>query len=122
MLLDCGSNLKAVIMSDYESVPTVESNAFGGSTARDSLYSIVVPDELYDEWIAAPGWSDSTISGHIVYASEYFMPRIDCIDNAIGNFVQCKCMSGLDEMQASAWQLSSGSQYATVDSTGMVLK
>lgn len=32
---------------------------------------IVVPDALYDTWIAATNWSSSTIVSHIVKASEY---------------------------------------------------
>ena len=51
----------------HTSVPTLAStNAF---TSIASTCKIVVPDELYDEWIAATNWS--SVAKYIVKASEY---------------------------------------------------
>ena len=54
---------------EHEEIPSLAGiNSFQGI---QSDAKIVVPDALYDEWIAATNWSDSTIVGHIVKASEY---------------------------------------------------
>ena len=42
------------------------STMFGNT---NDTYKVIVPDALYDSWIAAYGWSD--IATHIVKASEY---------------------------------------------------
>jgi hypothetical protein len=53
-----------------EQVPTLDNvNAFG---SIPSDCKIVVPDNLYDEWIAATNWS--TYADRIVKASEYVEP------------------------------------------------
>lgn len=46
-------------------VPTLGSNAFGNMA---KIYKIIVPDSLYDEWIAAANWS--TYADYIYKASE----------------------------------------------------
>lgn len=51
------------VLSGY-SVPS----AFGNT---NNTYKVIVPDSLYDSWIAASGWS--TIASHIVKASEYLV-------------------------------------------------
>ena len=52
--------------STHEFVPTIASNTF---TNIASDCKIIVPDSLYDEWIAASNWS--TYASKIVKASEY---------------------------------------------------
>lgn len=50
-------------------VPSLlETNAFN-NIASDC--KIVVPDALYDEWIAATNWSSTSVSKYIVKASEF---------------------------------------------------
>lgn len=54
--------------SSHEAVPTLENiNAFSNITGK-----IVVPDNLYDEWIVATNWS--TYASRIVKASEFVEP------------------------------------------------
>lgn len=61
------SGLALVDFRTHTSVPTLAyTNAFS-SIASDC--KIVVPDELYDEWIAATNWS--SVAKYIVKASEY---------------------------------------------------
>jgi hypothetical protein len=47
-------------------VPTLSSNVFS-NIASDC--KIIVPDALYDEWIAASNWS--TYASYIIKASEF---------------------------------------------------
>lgn len=50
-------------------VPTLANkNAFGSMNANAK---IVVPDSLYSTWITTANWSDSSIVGHIISASDY---------------------------------------------------
>lgn len=52
---------------NHESVPTLKNtNAF---SSIPSDCKIVVPDALYDEWIAATNWS--TYAANIVKSSEF---------------------------------------------------
>lgn len=61
--------LELVDFSEATEVPALSNvNAFSNT---NNTYSIVVPDSLYSSWIASSNWSDSTIVGHIVKASEY---------------------------------------------------
>lgn len=56
--------------SRLSAVPSLSStNAF---YSMSNYASIVVPDSLYDQWIAATNWNSSSIVSHIVKASEYF--------------------------------------------------
>lgn len=43
-------------------------NAFSGLA---SDYKIIVPDALYDDWIAATNWSDASIVSHIMKQSDW---------------------------------------------------
>lgn len=52
--------------SSYTSVPTLGSNAFQNTNTNAK---IIVPDALYDQWIAATNWSN--MASYIVKASEY---------------------------------------------------
>lgn len=64
-------NCSACLRYDFtaaEAVPElVNVNAFNGHNAD---LRIIVPDALYNEWIATANWSNSNISEHIVKASE----------------------------------------------------
>ena len=63
------TSLELVDFSQATAVPTLANiNAFGNT---NSTYKIVVPDALYDTWIATARWSDTSIKPHIVKASEY---------------------------------------------------
>lgn len=51
-------------------VPTLQNyNAFDGDS---DTYKIVVPDSLYETWIATSQWSTSIVVSHITKASDYF--------------------------------------------------
>lgn len=45
-------------------------NAFNNAF-EDANAKIIVPDALYDDWIVAQNWSDSSIVSHIVKYSDY---------------------------------------------------
>lgn len=66
-MLDGCSALEVVDFSEATSVP----NLYYASTFQNtnSTFKIVVPDALYDQWIAASNWS--SYASHIVKASEY---------------------------------------------------
>lgn len=64
-----GTNCYNLILHDFrnaESVPTLASNCFNNANPN---MKIVVPDKLYNTWIAATNWS--AVSSNIVKASEY---------------------------------------------------
>lgn len=62
-------SLKVVDFRNHTSVPTLSgTNAFSNVNTG---CKIIVPDELYDSWIAATNWSNSTIASKIIKASEY---------------------------------------------------
>lgn len=61
--------LKKLDLTECTSVPSLPYiDAF--SNTNDN-YKIVVPDNLYDEWITTTNWSNATIVSHIVKESEY---------------------------------------------------
>ena len=60
--------LKCIDFTEHESVPVLPNlNAFSGI---QNDYKIVVPDSLYNDWIAATNWS--SLTSHIVKRSEYY--------------------------------------------------
>ena len=62
--------LEFIDFSQASAVPTLSAtNAFNNT---NSTFKIVVPDALYDTWVAASNWS--TFASHIVKASEYVVP------------------------------------------------
>lgn len=68
MLYGCTA-IEVVDFSQATAVPTLSNvNTF---TNTNNTYQIVVPDALYSTWITSTNWSDSTIVGHIVKASDY---------------------------------------------------
>lgn len=63
------TNCYNLILHDFrnaESVPTLGTNCFNNANPN---MKIVVPDKLYDTWIAATNWS--AVASKIVKASEY---------------------------------------------------
>ena len=60
------SSLELVDYHLATAVPAIDSSAFNGT---NTTFQIVVPDELYDTWIAATNWSAR--SSQIVKYSEY---------------------------------------------------
>lgn len=58
--------LKLMDFRDHTSVPTINSDTF---TGIPSDCKIIVPDALYDSWIAASNWS--TYASQIIKASKY---------------------------------------------------
>lgn len=60
------SSLQLVDCRKAISIPFLDELAF---TAASDTYKIVVPDALYDEWIAAENWTE--YASHIIKASEY---------------------------------------------------
>jgi hypothetical protein len=61
------SQLPAILFTEHTAVPTLSNTA-----AMSPKAIIVVPDALYDEWIAATNWS--SLASRIVKASEYVEP------------------------------------------------
>lgn len=67
----CFDNCKSLRLfdfSDFESIPTVNTNQLFESVYFN--YVIVVPDALYENWITASVWLN--VASHIVRASDYF--------------------------------------------------
>lgn len=60
--------LETVAFPNATAVPTLDN--VNGFANTGSLKQIVVPDALYDTWIAATNWKNSAIVGKIVKASE----------------------------------------------------
>ena len=61
------SNKFVIDMTECTSVPSLED--ISGFFTFSRIYTIVVPDELYDSWINATNWS--AIASHIVKQSDY---------------------------------------------------
>jgi hypothetical protein len=62
-------NMELCDLRNCEAVPTLANKNSFNYTSAD--LKIVVPDALYDEWITATNWSDSSIVSKITKASEY---------------------------------------------------
>ena len=68
------NNCNSCILYDFRTysrtaIPTIGTiNVFN---AINENAKIVVPDALYDAWIASPVWSDANIVSHIIKASDY---------------------------------------------------
>ena len=59
-------------MVDFRSANSVPSLAATSAfTGVNSNYKIVVPDSLYETWINATNWSNTSIVSHIIKASDY---------------------------------------------------
>jgi hypothetical protein len=64
-----GVSLRILDFRTHTSVPTLSRTDALNSIASDC--KIVVPDELYDSWIAATNWSSTSVAKYIVKASEF---------------------------------------------------
>lgn len=63
------TKLQLVDFSQATAVPALANvNAFNST---NTTYKIVVPDALYDTWIAATNWNNSNVVSHIVKVSDY---------------------------------------------------
>lgn len=61
-------SLKEIDCRDHTSVPTL--SAVSNLNNIDKNYRVIVPDSLYSTWISTGNWADSSVSSHIVKASE----------------------------------------------------
>ena len=59
------NTVEKIDFSDFSTIPTLDTNAFAN---MNKTAKIVVPDSLYEDWIAANNWS--TYANNIVKASE----------------------------------------------------
>ena len=66
MFMNC-TDLELVDMTGSIGVPTLED--VGNFENTNGTYKIVVPDSLYDTWIAATNWS--AIASHIMKQSDW---------------------------------------------------
>ena len=55
---------------DYTSVPALAAYT-DINNGKNTKMKIIVPDSLYDTWIAATNWSNTNIKQHIISASDY---------------------------------------------------
>ena len=55
---------------DYTSVPALAAYT-DINAGKNTKMKIIVPDDLYDTWIAATNWSNTNIKQHIISASDY---------------------------------------------------
>lgn len=63
------TSLSVVDFSQATAVPVLANvNTF---SSTNDYYKIVVPDSLYDTWIAATNWSNSAIKPRIVKVSDF---------------------------------------------------
>lgn len=99
------SNCEVFDFSNVTSVPELDGpNAFSNGMSDKR---IVVPDELYDEWIAARNWSNSSISANVVRAGDYFPSE------ANPTYVRYTQASGLSDWSKVILETISGSSGST---------
>lgn len=87
-------------------VPSLDNiNAFENVYSK---YVIVVPDALYDTWIEATNWSNTSIQPHIVKWSEFYSFRFTAVDpgatvafHKYGNPADAQIKTSID---ADTWQ------------------
>ena len=63
------SSIAYIDFRTHTSVPNLSNYTAVSTIASDA--KIVVPDALYDEWIAATNWSNSSVTKYIIKASEF---------------------------------------------------
>ena len=82
--LDNDSSLYNGIMSSVAQIPSLSNiNAF---TGLPNTYKIIVPDNLYDNWIVATNWCNTSIVSHIVKFSVYYGANVTYRDNTSQGF------------------------------------
>lgn len=60
------THLEVIDFSQATSIPTIATSTF---TDTNDTFKVVVPDSLYEDWIAATNWS--TYASHIIKLSDY---------------------------------------------------
>lgn len=60
------TSLETVLFQSSGAVPTISENTFANT---NDTFKVIVPDELYEDWIAAENWS--ALSSHITKVSDY---------------------------------------------------
>lgn len=60
------TSLEIVLFQSATAVPTISENTFANT---NDTYKVIVPDALYEDWIAAESWS--ALSSHITKMSDY---------------------------------------------------
>lgn len=116
------SNCELYDFRNATAVPTLSNVSVFNNTS--STKKIVVPDSLYNTWIAANNWSSSTngIVEAIIRASDYeFNIQIEGLTNNsfTGRTLYCKAMKN-GQITTGTWSITSGSQYATINENGRV--
>lgn len=60
------TSLEIVLFQSSTAVPSISDNTFANT---NDTFKVIVPDALYEDWIAAENWSD--IASHITKVSDY---------------------------------------------------
>ena len=60
------TSLEIVLFQNSTAVPTISENTFANT---NDTFQVIVPNELYDDWIAAESWN--SLSGQITQLSNY---------------------------------------------------
>ena len=60
------TSLEIVLFQSSAAVPTISENTFANT---NDTFKVIVPDALYEDWIAATNWSD--LSSHITKVTDY---------------------------------------------------
>lgn len=60
------TSLEIVLFQSSEAIPTITSTTF---TNTNDTFKVIVPDALYEDWVAAENWSD--LSSHITKVTDY---------------------------------------------------
>ena len=60
------TSLEIVLFQSSEAIPTITSTTF---TNTNDTFKVIVPDALYEDWVAATNWSD--LSSHVTKVSDY---------------------------------------------------
>lgn len=60
------TSLEIVLFQSAAAVPTISENTFANT---NDTFKAIVPDALYEDWVAAENWS--ALSSHITKVSDY---------------------------------------------------
>lgn len=60
------TSLEIVLFQNSAAIPTISENTFENT---NDTYKVIVPDALYEDWIAAESWS--ALSSHVTKVSDY---------------------------------------------------
>ena len=62
------TSLEIVLFKNSEAVPAITDTTFANT---NDTYKVIVPDALYEDWIAETNWSN--LSSHITKVSDYLV-------------------------------------------------